>query len=199
MIAPAPATALLDSFCRAHWPRLHAAACRRGFTPVEAEDAVQELFLSLARRGVLEYLAGRPTESQISYLFMRLRCVLINRWRDAHRQCRAASAEALPLDDELMPELSVHTTPDQEADRAWLGRCITLAVERLREQTRAQTWFDISPDLIEPAPETSVRTGARRVALHRARQKLRHLVREEMNGSFKDWVVLPVAKAAPDA
>ena len=198
MTAPEPATALLDSFCRAHWPRLHAAACQRGCTPLEAEDVVQELFLSLARRGVMEHLAGRPVEAQTAYLFLRLRCVLINRWRDARRQRRGASVEVLPLDDELMPELSVHSTPDREADRAWLDRCITQAVERLRVQTRAQTWFEISSDLIEPASET-VSTGARRVALHRARKKLRHLVREEMNGSFKDWVVLPVAKAAPDA
>lgn len=189
---------MLDSFCRAHWPRLHAAACQRGCTPLEAEDVVQELFLSLARRGMMENLAGRPVESQTAYLFLRLRCVLINRWRDAHRQRRGASLEVLPLDDELMPELSVHSTPDREADRAWLDRCITQAVERLRVQTRAKTWFEISSDLIEPASET-VSTGARRVALHRARKKLRHLVREEMNGSFKDWVVLPVAKAAPDA
>jgi len=198
MTASVPTAALLDSFCRAHWPRLHAAACQRGCTRVEAEDAVQELFLSLARRGMMEHLAARPLESQTSYLFLRLRCVLINRWRDAHRQRRGATAEILPLDDELMPELSVHATPDREADRAWLDGCITLAVERLREQTREQTWFEISSDLIEPASETAS-SGARRAALHRARKKLRHLLREEMNGSFKDWVFLPVAKTAPGA
>jgi hypothetical protein len=30
-------------------------------------------------------------------------------------------------------------------------------------------------------------SSAQRVAVHRARRKLRGLVREEMNGSFKDW------------
>ena len=29
--------------------------------------------------------------------------------------------------------------------------------------------------------------ATQRVALHRARKKLRDLVRQEMNGSFKDW------------
>lgn len=194
---PAPLdSALLDSFCRVHWRCLHGAACQRGCPPAEAEDVVQEIFLSLARRGVLEQLAVQSHESQVSFLFLRLRCVLINRWRDAHRQRRAGPAESLPLDDEQMPELRVHTTPATEADRPWLAGCISAAIDRLRRQTREKTWFEISPDLIHDESREA-RTGARRVALHRARKKLRHLVREEMNGSFKDWVVLPVAKTSP--
>ncbi|MES2597465.1 MAG: hypothetical protein V4662_19100 [Verrucomicrobiota bacterium] len=188
----------LDSFCRAHWRRLHAAACQRGCSIVEAEDTVQELFLSLARRGVLEQLVSQSVEKQTSYLFLRLRCLLINRWRHANRQRRAGSAEALPLDDELMPELRTYTTPATEVDRPWLSACITVAVNRLRQQTRAEIWHEISPDLID-GECTAVHSGARRVALYRARQKLRHLLREEMNGSFKDWVVLPVAKTSPGA
>ncbi|GEP44045.1 RNA polymerase sigma factor [Brevifollis gellanilyticus] len=191
-------TLTLDTFCRAHWRRLHAAACQRGCSAVEAEDSVQELFLSLARRGELEDLVTQPAERQASYLFLRMRWLLINRWRDANCLRRAGSAEFLPLDDELMPELRTHATPATEADRPWLAECISVAIDRLRQQTREKTWYEISPDLIHDESEET-RTGARRVALHRARKKLRHLVREQMNGSFKDWLVLPVAKTVPDA
>lgn len=182
-----PTACPLDSFCRTHWRRLHAAACQRGCTSAEAEDAVQDVFLSLARRGVLEALANRPVEAQTSYLFLRLRCVLLNRWRDAHRQRRWALSEALPLDDELVSEPPTHVTPATEADRPWLEKCITLAIEKLRLQTREKTWDQVRPALLNEGEVAQ--SGAQRVAVHRARQRLRHLLREEMNGSFRDWNV----------
>ena len=93
----------------------------------------------------------------------------------------------LSLDDELVPEPRTHITPAMEADRPWLANCLTVAIDRLRLQTREQTWDQISPVLLNEG-ETA-QSGAQRVAVHRARQKLRHLVREEMNGSFQDWDV----------
>lgn len=182
-----PTPRALDSFCRAHWRRLHAVACQRGCTSAEAEDAVQDVFLSLARRGVLEALANRPAEAQSAYLFLRLRCVLLNRWRDAHRQRRGALMVTLSLDDELVSEPPTHVTPATEADRPWLEQCITLAVEKLKLQTREQTWDQIGPVLLDEGEVAQ--SGAQRVAVHRARQRLRHLLREEMNGSFRDWNV----------
>jgi DNA-directed RNA polymerase specialized sigma24 family protein len=183
-----PTSNTLDLFCRAHWRPLHAAACQRGCAPVEAVDAVQDVFLSLARRGLIEYLASLPVEAQASYLFLRLRHVIINRWRDVRRQCRGALEMAVSLEDENVPELPTHATPATEADRPWLAKCLSDALDRLRVQTRAPQWQEISPWLFDEERERT-RSGAQRVALHRARQKLRVLVREEMNGSFKDWNV----------
>lgn len=185
-------SATLDRFCRVHWRRLQAAACQRGCPPAEAEDVVQDVFLSLVRRGLIESLGNLPVEAQASHLFLRLRSVLMNRWRDARRQCRGALEMAVPLEDENVPELPTQTTPATEADRTWLAKCINSAFDRLRLQTRAPLWQEISPWLLDSEHE-NVRSGAQRVALHRARQKLRVLVREEMNGSFKDW---NVAKSA---
>lgn len=186
MKPPDMTSATLDRFCRAHWRLLHAAACQRGCPPAEAEDAVQDVFLSLSRRGMMEHVANMPAEAQVSYLHLRLRCVLANRWRDARRQCRGALEMAVPLDDENVPELPMQTTPAIEADRPWLANCLNSALDRLRLQTRAPLWHEISPWLLD-AERVDVRTGAQRVALYRARQKLRVLVRQEMNGSFKDW------------
>ncbi len=181
-----PTSNTLDLFIRAHWRRLHAAACQRGCRPTEAEDVVQDVFLSLVRRGLIESLASRPTEAQASYLFLRLRSVLMNRWRDARRQCRGALEMSVSIDEEAVPELLTNATPATEADRPWLAKCISNALDRLQQQTRAPHWQMISPWLLEE-PHGAARSGAQRAALHRARQKLRALVREEMNGSFKDW------------
>lgn len=149
---------------------------------------MQDVFLSLSRRGMMEHVANLPAEAQVTYLFLRLRCVLANRWRDARRQCRVALEMTVPLDDENVPEPPTQTTPATEADRPWLAKCLNSALDRLRLQTRAPLWHEISPWLLD-VERVNVRTGAQRVALHRARQKLKLLVREEMNGSFKDWNV----------
>jgi hypothetical protein len=174
----------LDRFCRAYWWRLHGAACQRGCSPAEAEDVVQEVFLSLTRRGMLVTLEGRSAEAQMAYLSMRLRCILLNRWRDANRQCRGAMMDYLSLGDEGVPEPMTEVTPETEADRAWLATCLTTAIERLREQ--GHRWSEIIPVLVQE--KKTAQTGAQRVAMHRARQRLRHFLREEMNGSFHDWV-----------
>ncbi len=176
-------SAALDTFCRVHWLRLHAVACQRGCTPLDAEDSVQDLFLNLARRGLLDDLFLRPEEAQIAYLSMRLRCLIQNRWRDAHRLRRGGQTALLSLDD--VPDVPCHEASATNHDRAWLAGCITAAMSRLCQQTRAQTWQQISPVLLEDLD--TPQSAAQRVAVHRARRKLRGLVREEMNGSFKDW------------
>jgi DNA-directed RNA polymerase specialized sigma24 family protein len=180
-------TEALDTFCRAHWYRLYAVACRRGCAPSDAEDAVQELFLNLTRRGHLDDLMLRSEEAQLSYLSMRLRCLLMNRWRDARRQGRGGEMSLFSQNDEGTPEPACHETPATHHDRVWLLHCIDDAVSRLHLQTRPQTWRQISPVLFDD--QAAPQNGALRAALHRARKKLRGLVREEMNGSFNEWHV----------
>ena len=82
----------------------------------------------------------------------------------------------LALED--VSEPPCHETPATHFDRVWLAHCIAAAVSRLSAQIRQHDWQQIGPMLLD---------ATRRVALHRARKKLRDLVRQEMNGSFKDW------------
>lgn len=175
----------LEIFCRVHWHRLHRLARQRGCSEPEAEDAVQDLFLTLSRLGLLDDLLERREQAQFSYLSMRLRSLLMNRWRDEHRQRRGGRIQFVSLDDETVKEPLCHETPATLHDRAWLGSCIDAAVKKLQQQTRATTWAHISPLLLGVSEE--VPSSTQRVALHRARKKLRGLVREQMNGSFKDW------------
>lgn len=176
-----------DAFCRQHWPQLHRLASHRGCDPQTAQDVVQDLFLGLLRRGVLADLSQLPLATQSSYLSMRLRCLIINRWRDAHRQRRGGALTFVSLDSETgnLPEPALHDTPATYHDRAWLADCISAAVSRLQTQTSSSAWQQIQPVLLD---ESEVpQTNAQRTALSRARKKLRLLVREEMNGSFQEW------------
>lgn len=177
---------LCDDFCRTHWQHLYHIARQRGCDPQTAQDAVQDLFLSLVRRGILALLSRQPPATQVRFLTIRLRCILINRWRGSTRQRRGGPQATLSLDDEHVPEPAHHDTPASLHDHAWLSGCLTLALTRLRQQTPAPTWQQLQPHLLgeQHAPQPS---GAQRVALHRARKKLRRLVREAMNGSFQDW------------
>lgn len=177
---------LIEAFCRTHWRRLQGLAVRSVGSWTEAEDVVQELFLGLARNEKLAGLAVRPAGEQSAYLSLRLNSLLRSRWRNARRDRRLAMLEAVPLDKCHADMASSAVSPASEADRAWLARCIETAIVRLRLQTQEAAWNQISSRL-EGEGERAGRTGAQRVALHRARQKLRELIREEMNGAFQDW------------
>jgi DNA-directed RNA polymerase specialized sigma24 family protein len=177
---------LVEAFCRKHWRRLRAFAVRSVGSWTEAEDVVQELFLGLVRNGKVAGLADRSPGEQSAYLSLRLNCLLRSRWRNARRARRLMMVEALPLDDGHAEEVATKVSPASEIDRAWLAACIKTALERLRQQTHEAAWKQIGPRL-EGEDARSGQTGAQRVALHRARQKLRELIREEMNGAFQDW------------
>lgn len=196
-ITPASdADAETDAFCRLHWPRLHRLACHRGCDPQTAQDVVQDLFTRLIRHGDLTRLVREPLAIQNTHLSQRLRCLLINRWRDAHRQRRGGEIIWVSMDSETahFSEPATHDTPAAQHDRVWLAQCISTAVSRLQTQTTSSAWQHIRPVLLEETDTAagfpSAQTNAQRTALCRARQKLRHLVREEMNGSFQEWAGL---------
>lgn len=181
----AKSLSLDNDFCRTHWSRLYHLACQRGCDPQTAQDAVQDLFLNLLRRGHIEALSQQAPVLQAQHLSVRLRHLLINRWRDASRQCRSSSLPDLSLEDDHIPEPAHHETPATQHDRAWLQGCLTQAITRLQSEIPAPVWQHLHPLLLEE--HRSPQSGAQRTALHRARKKLRHLVREAMNGSFQDW------------
>lgn len=181
----AESTSLDNDFCRTHWSRLYHLARQRGCDPQTAQDAVQDLFLNLLRRGHIEALAQQAPALQAHHLSIRLRHLLINRWRDASRQCRSGSLPDLSLDDDHIPEPAHHDTPATRHDRAWLHGCLTQAITRLQAEIPVPAWQHLHPLLLEE--HHSPQSGAQRASLHRARKKLRHLVREAMNGSFQDW------------
>lgn len=180
----------MESLCRSHWARLHATACQRGLPAVEAADAVQDLFLQLLRSGQMSRLLTLPSAHQTAYLQMKLRSVMLNRWRDAHCQRRGGQSVHLPL-HELDEVPHVTETPASQHDLVWLRQCLEQALGRLRHELRPHTWNRVSTQIT--AVRASCESNAHRAALLRARVRLRTLLREEMNGSFCDWITPPRA------
>lgn len=167
-----------EAFCRTHWPRLHALACRRGCSPHEAEDAVQELFEKLVARGGLAPLARLPHDTQRTHLTVRLHCHLANRWRNARRLRRGGGVEFVPL---IHRDGTMHDAPAPRQDHETLHALQALgrAFQQLRSELKPDAWRRVSPWL-EDGDETGPRkTNATRVALHRARRRLRELLQHE--------------------
>ena len=165
----------ISAFYQRHYPQLRTHACGLGCDPNTAEDAVQDLFLRLLRTGRLHSLTTLSSQ----YLRLRLRCQLMNRWRDSHRQRRGGTCTFIPL---LQPD---GTTLDIADERSPIPgnpprlseQSLHSALQTLRQELKSITWQRISPILEDDQPSApQPPSPATRVALHRARKRLRELL-----------------------
>lgn len=155
-----------DHFCRTHWSRLYSLARQRGCDPHSAEDAVQEVFLSLVRRQKIADLVAAPLAQQQLHLAVNLRCRIANALRDQHREKRGGMAVFVSVDDF---EIADERTPSAVMPD------LLRALRELRKEMKPEVWARLSPALLGDAP-CRQQTGAYRVALHRARRRLKQLV-----------------------
>ncbi len=169
---------LCGALCRAHWSRLFLLARRSGCEVHDAEDAVQEMFEKLVRRGLLAALARQPAETQSAHLAVRMRCHLMNRWRDGRRLQRGGAVVIVPLvsDDGCVVDVPDTRAEDARGSATDIHRKLR-ALARLRMEMKPQNWSRLAPWLM-PADDGGTRqtSGATRVALHRARRRLRELM-----------------------
>ncbi|WP_395753898.1 RNA polymerase sigma factor [Prosthecobacter sp.] len=159
---------LTNDFCRTHWSRLYSIARQRGCDPHSAEDAVQEVFLSLVRRQKMAELVLAPLAQQQMHLTVSLRCRISNAIRDQHRLKRGGSAVFVSLDEF---EIADERTPSAALPD------LRKALEALRKEMKPDAWSKLLPALLGDAP-CRQQTGAYRAALCRARRRLRQLVNE---------------------
>lgn len=169
-----------NAICRQHWPALFAAAVRRGCDVHVAEDAVQDLFCGLIRRGQLHCLGGLPAEHQTARLTLQLRHQMANRWRDAHRVKRGGNHAFVPMWNEDGTPLEI---PDEKysasrANARERRRALRAALRSLQSEMKPTTWNLVAPWLLS-RPKDKM-SGALRVALHRARGRLRELMAESL-------------------
>lgn len=173
---------------RRHWSSLCAFARARGCELHDAEDAVQELFAKLVAQGQDERAAAisDPGE-QAAFLLARLRTHLIKRWKHRTRLRRGGGMSCLSLTSEEGAEWDVldqQATPDAALDRCWARQVLDQALERMSAELQAQGREDLW-GCLEHSMTCSVRherplPGALRVALHRARRRLRILIQTQL-------------------
>ncbi|MDZ4402879.1 hypothetical protein [Prosthecobacter sp.] len=165
-------------------------AQRLGCDAHTAEDNVQDMFLRLLRTGRLQLLAELPPPHQQAHLHLRLRCHLVNRTRDARRPRRGGRLIHVPLHQadgapfEIIDERA--DVPGSEPRLCELH--LQSALRLLRSELTPPAWRRVSPWLDVEEAEAPLRkrqNGATRVALHRARRRLRELLnlQEQKPGS----------------
>jgi len=157
-----------------HRSRLITYACTRGCPAQDAEDVVQDLFAALVRVGRYDELHHLPVDEQGAALCCRLKSLLINRWRDQHRQRRDQSRTVALADaEDFAMAIAMDSTPATDLDRAWAMDAIEAALERLRPEVAAHHWHIVEPAL---RGETAIASATERVALSRARKRLRTFI-----------------------
>lgn len=176
-----------DLLYHSHQLSLVKFARQRGCDEHEAWDVVQELFLRTFRLGMLLPLCAKPPEWQRAWLLRTLNWIVLNHWR--HKTALRRSSGSVPESIDAMLEeghdLAGPGSPEDDYDRRWIMSVIERGVSRLRSAVGPSRWERMEPSLLgaDHADEVPNPTPAFRVAVHRARSRLRKMVAFEAGGS----------------
>jgi RNA polymerase sigma factor (sigma-70 family) len=185
-------SAALETLCRSYWQPLYAFARRKGHPPAASEDAVQGFLENiLAHRSLAN--VDRDGGRFRSWLLGGFIHHLAHLYRRDHAARRGSGIVALSIEEAeatLPPDTSL--TPDEAYDRRWAELVLASAVQRLRDQHqrtgKAELWAALEPVITARAATsyaslaTTLGISEQSVAVHvhRLRQRLRKLVRNEV-------------------
>lgn len=190
---PAEMEAGWEQLYRDHHGDLVGLAIRGGCDVEDAKDLVQELFLRLFKRGMLPMLITQPVERQKIVLRKTLKWMTSNFHRHRRSVGRGAgyTASSLDLMMENGEELASYETPVSRQDRKWVTGLLGRSLERLRVTVNERQWSLIEEALFGSPTfeEGGTRTGRVRVALYRARLRLREFVLLEAGGQESERLV----------
>ncbi len=174
------ASQLCDRLYRRHLMGLVSFARKTGCDEHAAWDVVQDLFLRILRRGMFIQIATWTEEMQRAWLLRTLRWIIGNQHRDRTRLKRGSAQAHESLDFLLEGGLDISGpgTPATEHDRRWAISVLERGMARLRADLKPAAWAGFESTLWGTSSAT---TGAMRVAGHRARRRLRELIRCESN------------------
>lgn len=194
--APAARPAL-ETLCRTYWYPLYAYVRRRGYSPEDAQDLTQEFFARLLQRGSLA--SADPNRGRFrSFLLTAMNHFLADEWDRLKAQKRGGGWRALPLETAAAEtrfrlEPADPLTPERIYERRWAQTLLETVFERLRQEYEAEgkaaLFAELKGCLTQARAAVSyaglairlyLSEGALRVAVHRLRQRYRHLLRAEV-------------------
>jgi RNA polymerase sigma-70 factor (ECF subfamily) len=182
----------LAGLCQTYWYPLYAYCRRCGCSPQDAEDLTQEFFARLLEHNWVA--KADPNRGRFrSFLLSSMKHFMANEWNKARMQKRGGGRPILSLDDDSAEgryrlEPKEKTTPESLFERRWALTLLDAALAQLEEEYRdKQAWMQaMRPALTAEkgalnyaalAARMGTTEATARVAVHRLRQRYRHLIR----------------------
>jgi RNA polymerase sigma-70 factor (ECF subfamily) len=171
----------LDALCRAYWRPLYAYARGRGLARADAQDAVQEFFVTALRRELFAW-ADEEQGKLRSFLLTAFQRVLLDRAEKAGAARRRpeggwAEGDFDAAEAEWARSAEAGAAgPDAAFERQWARELIARATERVAARYAAEgkgaLFGELRAEALEGAGERGgAGAGARRVAVHRLRKR----------------------------
>lgn len=192
---------ILEQLCRIYWKPVYAYVRRSGRGAEDSEDLTQAFFVHLLEKGAFLRI-DRSKGRFRSFLLTACSNFLKNDWQ--RRTSWKRGGGIIPLSLEGLTEEGFRDkepadtlSPDQLFDRHWALALIDTAVDRLRQEyekaDKARMFEHLRPYLLEDgmpvgeaATQLGMTEGSVKVAVHRLRRKLGHLLRGEISRTVEN-------------
>lgn len=197
----AEARSALEAICTHYRNPVLGYIREHGFNAADAEDLTQEFFT-----GLLEQrwdVRADPQRGRFrTFMLSVLRHFLANEWASRCAGKRGGQLRRVAFDEALL-EASATTSPEREFNRVWMLTVVDRARHRLEDEARAagkQTLLHALSGFLVEAPDPhdyadvaaalEMKPNTVAVHVHRLRQRLRELIREELTETVCDATAL---------
>jgi RNA polymerase sigma-70 factor (ECF subfamily) len=196
---PAQARVALESLCRTYRPPVQAYIRGHHYTAESAEDLTQAFFARFIEQGY--YLKADPQRGRFRGLLLTALKRFLDDVLDEEKTLKRGGQTQLRSLDSLVsdPGLRDRETPEAAFHRSWAHTVVMGALRKLREEAKAAgkaELFDTLSVFIAERPDdadyerVAAKFGMRRntvaVAVHRLRQRLRELIRNQLAETAAD-------------
>lgn len=166
----------VDEIVRIYWRPVYAHLRRRGNRVEEAKDLTQAFFATFVEK---EYdQQADPSRGRFRDFLRKAAQNFASKEHDRARALKRGGGKVAQLDERAAEALlATASTPDGEFDRQWVCALLDDAVAGLREEYAAKGQADLFAEL---EPELAGGSHPNRMALHRARKRLRVLVQQRV-------------------
>jgi RNA polymerase sigma-70 factor (ECF subfamily) len=187
----------LEQLCRVYWRPLYAYVRKRGYSPDEAPDLVQEFFARVIEKNYFG-AADRQRGRFRTFLLASMEHFLAKEWRRAHRLKRGGGQSFVSIDAQdaegtWRAEPVDELTAEKLYDRRWALALLEQALGQLRAEYagsgRGPVFEALAVVLSGDKPDVSyaelgarlgMSEGAVKVAVHRLRQRYGEVVRTQV-------------------
>jgi RNA polymerase sigma-70 factor (ECF subfamily) len=187
----------LATLCQTYWFPLYAYVRRRGHAPDDAQDLTQSFFARLLEKNWVGH-ADRTKGRFRTFLLSAMNHFLADEWDRARAQKRGGGSPLVPLpfdaaEARYLQEPADAATPERTFERRWALALLDEVLKRLRaeyeQDGKSELFAALHPCLVgertaQPydalARTLGTSESAIKSAVHRLRQRYRHLLRDEI-------------------